>query len=463
MVGTPQRMSRSPDITLESVTDGGNPSANVYGDVSPPPPSRGSSPPSETLTECSALPGQRKVRIDICAEPNRVTFNSSHLDLSKDQFRYKLDFLACDYDTKSSNWEDWKGNRLRMRIQARTYTNVTFQIREKTTGKIIATNSTVTPATEPEVRVRSLQCDSRRCTATVENNCVKYNGYNMKVQFILKPSSKKVKNPLVKYGAVNSEGRATIALKDLLPFTNYTVTANPANDVGAATDPSLTKETSFIAISQCYWNPRTRAEIDAKTTLRFTWNGLRSNNDNPGYYTLIFLDGGDKSTVKNVTDTEIKFAHLTPGKKYTLEVKECFTTVHCDILTTLEEWTEPEKPRVLEKTELQTTTDTTITIQLPVLQNPPGMHWILLRKYSGGGDEHHTRKQDTEKKALVEEKDPEELVVVGGDWHGGKGLESDTEYIVFIVTETRAGPYSEYFSCKPRIMRTANRPKEPAT
>ncbi|KAK8373865.1 hypothetical protein O3P69_015021, partial [Scylla paramamosain] len=253
-----------------------------------------------------------------------------------------------------------------------------------------------------------------------------------------------------------------------------------------------------------YWNPRTRAEIDAKTTLRFTWNGLRSNNGNPGYYTLTFLDGGDKSTVKNVTDTEIKFAHLTPGKKYTLEVKECFTTVHCDILTTLEEWTEPEKPRVLEKTELQTTTDTTITIQLPVLQNPPGMHWILLRKYSGGGDEHHTRKQDTEEKALVmvrterekerkeaqarrrnrrsadpgqndhslrivakievvEDKDPEELVVVGGDWHGGKGLESDTEYIVFIVTETRAGPYSEYFSCKPRIMRTANRPKEPAT
>ncbi|XP_063856328.1 uncharacterized protein LOC135098046 isoform X4 [Scylla paramamosain] len=336
---------------------------------------------------------------------------------------------------------------------------------------------------EPEARVRSLQCDSRRCTATVDNNCVKYNGYSMKVQFILKPSSKKVKNPLVKYGAVNSEGRATIALKDLLPFTNYTVTANPANDVGAATDPSLTKETSFIAISQCYWNPRTRAEIDAKTTLRFTWNGLRSNNGNPGYYTLTFLDGGDKSTVKNVTDTEIKFAHLTPGKKYTLEGKECFTTVHCDILTTLEEWTEPEKPRVLEKTELQTTTDTTITIQLPVLQNPPGMHWILLRKYSGGGDEHHTRKQDTEEKALVmvrterekerkeaqarrrnsrsadpgendhslrivakievvEEKDPEELVVVGGDWHGGKGLESDTEYIVFIVTETRAGPYS---------------------
>ncbi|XP_063854519.1 uncharacterized protein LOC135096717 [Scylla paramamosain] len=391
-----------------------------------------------------------------------------------------------------------------MKILARPYTNTTFQIREKTTGKIIARNSTVTPATEPEARVRSLQCDSRRCTATVENNCVKYNDYNMKVQFILKPSSKKVKNPLVKYGAVNSEGRAKIALKDLLPFTNYTVTANPANDVGAATDPSLSKETSFIAISQCYWNPRTRAEIDAKTTLRFSWNGLRSNNGNPGYYTLTFLDGGDKSTVKNITDTEIKFAHLTPGKKYMLEVKECFTTVHCDILTTLEEWTEPEKPRVLEKTELQTTTDTTITIQLPVLQNPPGMHWILLRKYSGGGDEHHTRKQDTEEKALVvvrterekerkeaqakrrnrrsadpgqndhslrivakievvEDKDPEELVVVGGDWHGGKGLESDTEYIVFIVTETRAGPYSEYFSCKLRIMRTANRPKEPAT
>ncbi|XP_063855603.1 uncharacterized protein LOC135097602 [Scylla paramamosain] len=194
---------------------------------------------------------QRKVRIDIYAEPNRVTFRPSHLDLSKDQFRYKLDFLACDYDTKFSNWQDAKLNRLAMKISARPYTNTTFQIREKTTGKITARNSTVTPATEPEVRVRSLQCDSRRCTATVENNCVKYNGYSMKVQFILKPSSEKVKNPLVKYGVVNSGGRATIALKDLLPFTNHTVIANPANDVGAATDPSLSKESSFIAISQC--------------------------------------------------------------------------------------------------------------------------------------------------------------------------------------------------------------------
>ncbi|XP_063887798.1 uncharacterized protein LOC135115209 isoform X1 [Scylla paramamosain] len=445
--------------------------------------------------------GQRKVRIDIYAEPNRVTFNSSHLDPSKDEFRYKLYFLACDYNTHFTNWQDTKGNWLRMTISARPYSNATLQIREKTTGKIIGTNSTVTPATEPEARVRSLQCDSRRCTATVENNCAKYNGYNMKVQFILKPSSEKVESPLVEYGAVNSRGGATIALKDLLPFTNYTVTANPANDVGAATDPSLSRET-FIAMPESASSPRTRAEIDAKTTLRFSWNGLRSNNGNPGYYTLTFLDG-DKSTVKNITDTGIEFAHLTPGKKYTLEVKECFTTVHCDILTTLEEWTEPEKPRVLEKTELQTTTDTTISIQLPVLQNPPGMHWILLRKYSGGGDEHHTREQDTEEKALVmvrterekerkeaqarrrnrrsadpgqndhslriaakievvEDKDPEKLVVVGGDWNGGKGLESDTEYIVFIVTETRAGPYSEYFSCKPRVMRTANRPKEPA-
>ncbi|XP_063882986.1 uncharacterized protein LOC135112455 [Scylla paramamosain] len=74
---------------------------------------------------------------------------------------------------------------------------------------------------------------------------------------------------------------------------------------------------------------------------------------------------------------------------------------------------------------------------------------------------HHPAARPAEP-SRVEEKDPEELVVVGGDWHGGKGLESDTEYIVFIVTETRAGPYSEYFSCKPRIMRTAKRPKEPA-
>ncbi|XP_063868902.1 uncharacterized protein LOC135104978 isoform X3 [Scylla paramamosain] len=63
---------------------------------------------------------QRKVRIDICAEPNRVTFRPSHLDLSKDQFRYKLDFLACDNDTKFSNWQDAKLNRLAMKILART-------------------------------------------------------------------------------------------------------------------------------------------------------------------------------------------------------------------------------------------------------------------------------------------------------------------------------------------------------
>ncbi|KAK8384879.1 hypothetical protein O3P69_014446 [Scylla paramamosain] len=357
--------------------------------------------------------GQRKVRVDIYAENNGVTFSLSHLDPSKDQFRYKLYFLACDYNTNFNNWQDTKGNWLHMTISARPYSNATIQIREKTTGKIIGTNSTVTPATEPEARVKSLQCDSRRCTATVEKNCAKYNGYNMKVQFILKPSSEKVESPLVKYGAVNSVGRATIALKDLLPFTNYTVTANLANDVGAATDPSLSRETSFIAMPESYWNPRTRGEIDAK--------------NNPAL-------------------------HL----ELTSQSHECW-----------------------KRQNSRQQQDITITIQLPVLQNPPGMHWILLRKYSGGGDEHHTRKQDTEEKALVmvrterekerkeaqakrrnsrsadpgqndhslrivakievvEDKDPEELVVVGGDWHGGKGLESDTEYIVFIVTETRA-------------------------
>ncbi|XP_063852115.1 uncharacterized protein LOC135095282 isoform X2 [Scylla paramamosain] len=88
-------------------------------------------------------------------------------------------------------------------------------------------------------------------------------------------------------------------------------------------------------------------------------------------FVTVFRAQQVEETTMKITEILTKFAHLTPGKKYTLEVKECFTTVHCDILTTLEEWTEPEKPRVLEKTELQTTTDTTITIQLPVLQNPP--------------------------------------------------------------------------------------------
>ncbi|KAK8371884.1 hypothetical protein O3P69_010121 [Scylla paramamosain] len=353
-------------------------------------------------TDCLSWERQRKVRIDIYAEPNRVTFRSSHLDLSKDQFRYKLsisiqafrlsslhfihqqlDFLACDYDTKSSNWEDSKGNRLRMKIRARPYTNVTFQIREKTTGKIIATNSTVTPVTDRLIRTPS---------------------------FLL---------------------RLFLALRNIAPHLHE----NAVSLLPRPPYPGPSPTTNHRAKS--YWNPRTRGRDRRKTTLRFTWNGLRSNNDNPGYYTLTFLDG-DKSTVKNVTDTEIKFAHLTPGKKYTLEVKECFTTVHCDILTTLEEWTEPEKPRVLEKTELQTTT----------------------RHHH-----HHPAACPAEPSRIevVEDKDPEELVVVGGDCNGGKGLESDTEYIVFIVTETRAGPYSEYFSCKPRIMRTANRPKEPAT
>ncbi|XP_063872388.1 uncharacterized protein LOC135106904 isoform X3 [Scylla paramamosain] len=554
--------------------------------------------------------GPRNVRIDAYAKGNYTIFSLSHLHPNKDQYRYKTHLMACDSGSGFSNWENVLNKSLKRRFKADPYTNVTFEVREQTTGKIIAKNSTVTPAKEPEANVTSLECNKVKCQAIVENECSKYNGYNITVQFTLKPSCDKLKNPPITHAAVVSSKIVRVALRDLdlVPFTNYTVTAKLANNVGAATDPSLTRETFFISKSESpgrvsslnvthstpyslhvVWSapddnppkgklseyklewkiqemsinkenvivnesvtsfnitglqqnttydikivaknaeissygeafsitattkdegasdPSTETEMtDAKTTqrsLRFSWDESRSDNCITDYYTVTFFDG-DKRTVKNITDNEIRFDGLAPGKKYTLEVEGCPRTGKCEKLKTFEKWTKPEKPRVVEKKELQTTTDTTITIQLPDLENPPGMHWILLRICSSGG-ECQTRKQDFSREAeemvrtererenekkrketpangrnrrsvdpgqnddslrivaqikVVEGEDPKETAVVGSKWNGGKGLESDTEYMVLIVTEKRAGPYSEYFSCKPRIMRTAKRPKGP--
>ncbi|KAK8372469.1 hypothetical protein O3P69_012430 [Scylla paramamosain] len=176
----------------------------------------------------------------------------THLHPNKDQYRYKTHLMACGSDLRFGNWENaWKES-LKRRFKADPYTNVTIEVREQSTGKIIAKNSTVTPAKEPEANVTSLECNQVKCQAIVENECSKYNGYNITVQFTLKPSCDKLKNPLITHAAVVSSQTVRVALRDLdlVPFTNYTATAKLANNVGAATDPSLTRETFFISKSE---------------------------------------------------------------------------------------------------------------------------------------------------------------------------------------------------------------------
>ena len=68
----------------------------------------------------------------------------------------------------------------------------------------------------------------------------------MSVEFTVSPLNYKNKS------AVNSKRKAKIEFEslDLRPFTNYTVTASPANNAGVATNSSLTSEASFITKSE---------------------------------------------------------------------------------------------------------------------------------------------------------------------------------------------------------------------
>ncbi|XP_045110302.1 uncharacterized protein LOC123504080 [Portunus trituberculatus] len=205
------------------------------------------SPPSNNA-------GLRSVKIDVFTTyHNYVLFNMSNLDPSKHQYRIKIQPLACEHPFPFSTWKDISKSIVNMRFNVRPYTNMTLEVQDKITGKIIGRNSTITHAKEPEAMVTELECNTRYCIATIDDNCWKYNDYNMTVQFTLKPSSKELRKPLVtKRAVINSEGKAEIPLKglDLLPFTNYTVTATLANNMGVATNSSLTNEASFTTMAE---------------------------------------------------------------------------------------------------------------------------------------------------------------------------------------------------------------------
>ncbi|XP_063872342.1 receptor-type tyrosine-protein phosphatase epsilon-like isoform X3 [Scylla paramamosain] len=330
----------------------------------------------DTQSSYSSNEGPRNVRIDAYAEGNYTIFSLSHLHPNKDQYRYKTYLMACDSGSGFGNWENVLNKSLKRRFKADPYTNVTIEVREQTTGKIIAKNSTVTPAKEPEANVTSLECNQVKCQAIVENECSKYNGYNITVQFTLKPSCDKLKNPLITHAAVVSSQTVRVALRDLdlVPFTNYTATAKLANNVGAATDPSLTRETFFI-----------------------------SKSESPGRVSSL-----------NVT-------HSTP---YSLHVV----------------WSAPD-------------------------DDPPK------GKLSEYKLEWKIRGVSTNKENVIVNESVTSFNITG--------LQQNTTYDIKIVaknaqissygeafsitaTTKDEGPYSEYFSCKPRIMRTAKRPKGPA-
>lgn len=226
---------------------------------------------------------------------------------------------------------------------------------------------------------------------------------------------------------------------------------------------------------------------DDTTTLLLNWTPLWM--DTAHFYMASLHDGETCIREINTTSITVMFDQLTAGKKYVARVKACNTERICSNYTEVIAWTRPNKPRVTETQQSLARTTSTITMQLPTLENPPGIHWVLLKRYDKERSscneltENIKRKaEDTVRQASMANQtevpsslnrgsryDTELHIVktieVEADWDGsdmyvllgGDGdspLKRCSDYVAVVVTETKAGDYSEYYTCDPLKFKT---------
>lgn len=127
------------------------------------------------------------------------------------------------------------------------------------TVREFSSNSQCSPVA-PDNRVLSVVCLERKaeeCTVTLEEDCNKENGPELLVDYVLQAVSRTLREKdhgrtISRTGRVNSNKQATISLPaNLLPYTQYNLTAFPANKDGTNKDSSLTMSVVFTTKPTC--------------------------------------------------------------------------------------------------------------------------------------------------------------------------------------------------------------------
>ncbi|XP_050693264.1 protein sidekick-1-like isoform X2 [Eriocheir sinensis] len=191
-------------------------------------------------------------------------------------------------------------------------------------------------------------------------------------------------------------------------------------------------------------------------------------------------DSPQWNKIANITTAQ--FDGLEAGAKYTAQVRAC-NNEGCGKTLVGDVWTRPAPPRFLEEeVDLGEPTGSTITIQLPLLANPPGSHYVMVQQDGTGVPQRNLEQNlmnialalvDSEEKnttsksssvdspkmyiaAKLQQEDVKRLQVTLGDdktyedHYYNKPFEMGAAYWTLVVTEKKSGSWTERVCSVPR-------------
>ncbi|XP_050693334.1 receptor-type tyrosine-protein phosphatase F-like isoform X2 [Eriocheir sinensis] len=276
-------------------------------------------------------------------------------------------------------------------------------------------------------------------------------------------------------------------ITNLNPGTTYTIKVRGKNkDVGRFGEPAeiiatttqgvppkvvgLTNPNATVSWLTVSWKtPNTKTGITSFYNVKLRpAPAAASTNDSPQWN-------------KTVHKTQAEFDGLEAGTKYTVQVRAC-NSESCGDTLVGDVWTRPAPPRLLEEgVDLGEATGATMTIQLPLLANPPGWHYVMVQRQGTGvsstnleqelmntaralvkEENNQTRQRRSVDSpimyiaAKLQQEDDTRLQVTLGDnktsddRYYNQPLEKGAAYWTLVVTEKRSGSWNEMVCSVPR-------------
>ncbi|XP_063850393.1 uncharacterized protein LOC135094325 isoform X2 [Scylla paramamosain] len=397
--------------------------------------------------------------------------------------RYERHYPSC---AEQDNVGEWKIKRLNDSILRYLYpytnTKVTVQV-----GDVEGSNNITSAARLPRRKVKGMTCSAWSCEAAVDPDCRNDNGPDFHVEFVLETWNEDL-GSYSPVSTVDKEITENFTAKiwwedlDLLPLTSYSLTAYPANSKGRIENKVNPKETFTTPDALPKVTNLVIKRLEEENQMHFSWKPSRPSSPEQYFVSLCQVNCEEKPVTTNSTMI-FPLDELAVGKKYIVKVRVCITGRQCSGEKEIEMWTPPEKPMVQEKIHTATeSTTTTITVQLPVLCNTPGWHHVVMKKSeTKHSDAWYKHLQDEAKEIVSQNRDAMQNVsshspdknspldteyrimktvqqnnTIGEDGETMKvivgeesPLQSNTKYTVLIVTETRAGNWSQYYVTGP--------------
>ncbi|XP_063889466.1 receptor-type tyrosine-protein phosphatase F-like isoform X2 [Scylla paramamosain] len=430
-------------------------------------------------TTSRTLPGNLFIYKDQVSQDDHVLIRwraaSGNINNLKFRTKYSYEIEPEGYAAPSS-WSHWNSNRSRL-IEVFPFSVLQMLVQAKNDegeGQVWTKKFTIPPSEPGQVRDLSVESGINFLTLKWE-----------------KPDDKPRKGILESFKVSWSEidkrntdcvilsaSRRQYIIRNLNFNTEYWITIQAKNQ-NVLQDGAVTTITATTDLPV----PRRIKNLKAEGTessLTLTWREpSRQNNLIIYYRVLLYNASGVLQQNITVEESQAELEGLSHSQQYLVKVAAC-NKRYCSPVETLEQ---PAPPRLQETVNLVASNDTTITILMPLLSNPPGTHTVVVQRE---GREQPTQdwKEALKDKAMallkeggvrsqlppmqveadgtevyiaakVEQEGDERLkVTVGGGTTAGHlrnpALHKDAAYWVVVVTEKRNGGYVVRVTSTPR-------------